>query len=79
MAHSDEYFLGYRREEQQRLQEQGQLLADEANSLFDQIGLRSGASVVEIGCGPRGCLDCAFRRNGPPIPTVMAHPRSEAA
>ena len=24
-------------------------------------------------------VGCVFRRNGPPIPTVMAHPRSEAA
>ena len=57
MTSQDQYFLGYRREEQERLQEQAVLLAEEAAWLFDRIGLRAGQSVVELGCGPRGCLD----------------------
>jgi len=35
----DEYFLGYRRAEQERLKEQALQLADESRWLFDQIGL----------------------------------------
>jgi trans-aconitate methyltransferase len=53
----DQYFLGYRPAEQERLQEQAMLLAGDAAWLFDQVGLRAGQSVVELGCGPRGCLD----------------------
>jgi hypothetical protein len=38
----DQYFLGYRRAEQERLQQQAMLLADEAAWLFDRVGLRPG-------------------------------------
>ncbi len=65
MTASDEYFLGYRPAEQERLQQQAMLLADEAARLFDRIGLRAGQSVVELGCGPRGCLDLLAERVGP--------------
>jgi ubiquinone/menaquinone biosynthesis C-methylase UbiE len=57
MVQSDQYFLGYSSAEQQRLQRQAQELAGEATWLFDQIGLSPGSRVVEIGCGPQGCLD----------------------
>src|ERR1700722_4889706 len=53
----DEYFLGYRRAEQERLQAQARQLGDEARWLFDQIGVPEGSKVVEIGCGPSGCLE----------------------
>ena len=43
MAEVDQYFLGYRRAEQERLQRQALELAPEAQWLFDQIGVRSGA------------------------------------
>jgi SAM-dependent methyltransferase len=65
MAHADEYFLGYRQVEQARLQRQAEELADEARWLLDRIGIRPGARVVEIGCGPRGCLDLLSERVGP--------------
>jgi ubiquinone/menaquinone biosynthesis C-methylase UbiE len=61
----DQYFLGYRPQEQERLQEQALLLADDAAWLFDRLGLRAGQSVVELGCGPRGCLDLLAERVGP--------------
>jgi len=61
----DEYFLGYRHAEQERLQRQAQELEPEARWLLDQIGLPAGARVVEIGCGPRGCLDLLAERVGP--------------
>ena len=57
MAEVDQYFLGYRQAEQERLQRQALELAPEAQWLFDQIGVQSGARVVEIGCGPQGCLE----------------------
>lgn len=65
MAEPKEYLLGYRREEQERLQQQAERLAHEAAWLFDQLDLPSGAHVLEIGCGPRGCLDLLSERVGP--------------
>ena len=65
MAQRDEYLLGYRRAEQERLQEQARQLADESSWLFDQFAIASGARVVEIGCGPHGCLDLLAQRVGP--------------
>ena len=65
MAERDEYFLGYRRAEQERLQKQAEQLGHEAEWLFDQIGIAAGSRVLEIGCGPRGCLDLLAARVGP--------------
>src|SRR5258706_12097985 len=65
MTGRDEYFLGYREAEQQRLREQARQLGDESAWLFDELALASGASVVELGCGPQGCLDLLARRVGP--------------
>jgi len=64
MPEADEYFLGYRHAEQERLQRQAQELEQEARWLLDQIGLVAGARAVEIGCGPRGCLDLIAERVG---------------
>ena len=50
MAEVDQYFLGYRRAEQERLQRQALELAPEAQWLFDQIG------VKERGAGRRNRL-----------------------
>jgi hypothetical protein len=61
----DNYLLGHRTAEQDRLQQQAEFLVDEANALFDQIGIAPGDRVVEIGCGPRGCLDLLAERVGP--------------
>jgi SAM-dependent methyltransferase len=66
MAQTDPYFLGHRNAEQERLQIQGRELASEANWLFDQLDLPPvGARVIELGCGPRGCLDLLAERVGP--------------
>lgn len=62
MPEPDEYFLGYRHAEQERLQRQAQELDQEARWLLDQIDLPAGARAVEIGCGPRGCLDLLAER-----------------
>ena len=64
MPKADEYFMGYRHAEQERLQRQAQELEQESRWLLDQIGLPVGARVVEIGCGPRGCLDLLAERVG---------------
>ena len=65
MADLDQYVLGYRQSEQERLQQQAQQLAHESSWLFDQIGVARGANVVEIGCGPHGCLELLSERVGP--------------
>ncbi len=64
MSESDPYLLGYRKAEQERLERQSQELAHESDWLFDQVGLREGWRVVEIGCGPRGCLASLSERVG---------------
>ena len=64
MSEPDPYLLGYRQAEQDRLERQADELAAEAEWLFDQIGVRTGWRVVEIGCGPRGCLGLLSRRVG---------------
>jgi len=65
MTEPDQYVLGYRQAEQERLQQQAQQLAHESSWLFDQIRVPPGARVVEIGCGPHGCLDLLAERVGP--------------
>jgi SAM-dependent methyltransferase len=60
----DPYFLGYRCEERERLERQANELAHESAWLFDAIGVRPGSSAVEIGCGPRGCLELLAERVG---------------
>jgi SAM-dependent methyltransferase len=64
MASGDHYVLGYRQAEQQRLQRQAEELGHESARLFDEIGIPEGARVLEIGCGPRGCLDLLSARVG---------------
>src|SRR5436190_22963321 len=65
MTEPDQYVLGYRQAEQQRLQQQARELAQESSALFDRIGVPSGARVLEIGCGPHGCLELLSGRGGP--------------
>ena len=65
MSAPDQYVLGYRQAEQERLQQQAKQLAHESSWLFDQVGLAAGAQVVEIGCGPSGCLELLSERVGP--------------
>lgn len=65
MVERDQYVLGYRHEEQERLQLQAEQLAHESSWLFDQIGVARNARVVEIGCGPHGCLELLSELVGP--------------
>lgn len=75
MNEPDPYLLGYRQAEQERLERQADELAPESEWLFDQIGVRAGWRVVEIGCGPRGCLGLLSKRVGS-IGRVVAVERS---
>jgi ubiquinone/menaquinone biosynthesis C-methylase UbiE len=61
----DQYFLGQGSAEHQRLRQQAQELEGESSWLFDQIGISPGSRVVEIGCGPQGCLELLATRVGP--------------
>ncbi|GAB3058597.1 methyltransferase domain-containing protein [Micromonospora schwarzwaldensis] len=65
MIREDQYFLGYRSAEHERLQAQAEDFHSEAAWLFDQVGPLDGKNVVELGVGPRGCLDELARRVGP--------------
>lgn len=65
MAAPDQYFLGYREDEQNRLQRQAAELAPDSEWLFRRIGVVAGWSVVEIGCGPLGCLELLAEVVGP--------------
>ena len=62
MTQRDPYFLGQSDDEQERLKKQAEVLAQDASELFDLIGIAPGWRVVELGCGPRGCLDLLSRR-----------------
>ena len=60
----DKYFLGHSSTEQRRLQQQAAELAADSIWLFDQLRLSPGCRVVEIGCGPQGCLQILAERVG---------------
>jgi SAM-dependent methyltransferase len=64
MSEMDQYVLGYGEAEQRRLQRQAEQLAPDSRWLFDQLEPLDGARVLEIGCGPSGCLDQLSRRVG---------------
>jgi len=78
VAERDPYFLGHSVVEQQRLQQQARDLAEESRRFFDQIPIPTGAHVVEIGCGPQGCLGLLADRVGP-TGTVVGVEMSEDA
>jgi SAM-dependent methyltransferase len=60
----DPYLLGYRQAEQERLERQSHELAHDSEWLFDRIGVGEGWRVIEMGCGPRGCLGSLSKRVG---------------
>jgi len=78
VADGDPYFLGHSVVEQRRLQQQARDLADESRQFFDQITIATGAHVIEIGCGPQGCLGLLADRVGP-TGTVVGVEMSEHA
>lgn len=76
MTEPDQYLLGYSEAEQDRLERQALELAEDSASLYRQVGLAPGQSVVEIGCGPRGCIDMRADAVGP-IGSVIGVESSE--
>lgn len=64
MSIPDPYLLGYAQTEQERLERQANELAQESAALFDRIGIKPGWRVIEVGCGPRGCLGLLSERVG---------------
>jgi ubiquinone/menaquinone biosynthesis C-methylase UbiE len=61
----NEYLLGHSANEEERLRRLPQALAADSNRLLDQLGIRSGDRVLDIGCGPQGILDLLSERVGP--------------
>jgi SAM-dependent methyltransferase len=57
--------LGSAEAERARLVAQCELHRREAESLFDGIGVGSGWSALDVGCGPLGVLDILAGRVGP--------------
>jgi SAM-dependent methyltransferase len=78
MSQNDQYLLGYRQAEQERLERQASELAGDSTWLFEQIGLSPGQSVVEVGCGPWGCL-ALLAEAVAPTGTVIGVERSDEA
>lgn len=56
------YALGSSEGESARLQRQSDELAPESTTLLDRVGLRHGASVIDVGCGPRGVIELLAER-----------------
>src|SRR5262245_53949475 len=65
MIESQEYVLGQSERAARRLEIQDASFADVSEQLLDDIGLRPGDRVVELGCGPGGLSRRILRRLGP--------------
>jgi ubiquinone/menaquinone biosynthesis C-methylase UbiE len=74
----DQYFLGHSSAEQHRLRQQARELATDSSHMFDQLPLLPGARVLEIGCGPQGCLQMLSDRVGPTGSVVGVEMSEEA-
>ena len=59
------YPLGSSAGESARLQRQADELAPDSAALLARVGLRSGQSAIDLGCGPRGILDLLTERVSP--------------
>jgi ubiquinone/menaquinone biosynthesis C-methylase UbiE len=75
MPQTEEYLLGHRSAEQDRLRRQAEELADETRWLLDQFTLPPSARAIDVGCGPQGILDLLSERVGP-TGTVVGLERS---
>ena len=59
------YPLGSSAGESARLQRQADELAPDSTALLARVGLQSGQSAIDLGCGPRGILDLLAERVSP--------------
>ena len=64
-AQTDDYLLGNRHEEEQRLRRFPREIVSESRSFLERAGLRPGHHAVDFGCGPRGVLDILSEKAGP--------------
>jgi SAM-dependent methyltransferase len=62
---SGRYILGDSPAEIQHLVHQAEVYSEEANGLFDLIGIAPGRSAIDIGCGVMGVLHLLADRVGP--------------
>jgi SAM-dependent methyltransferase len=62
---TDSYLLGHSAAEVDHLVAQAEVYAPEAEELLDIIGLASGASAIDVGCGVLGILHLLTARVGP--------------
>jgi SAM-dependent methyltransferase len=62
---TDSYLLGHEAAEVEHLVAQAEVYAPEAEQLLDIIGLASGASAIDVGCGVLGILHLLPARVGP--------------
>jgi SAM-dependent methyltransferase len=60
----DIYLLGRGDTEVERLKRQIEMLASDSSALLDRIGIATGESVVDLGCGPGGVLHLLAERVG---------------
>lgn len=60
----NEYLLGHRANEEERLRRLPRELAADSSRLLGQLGIRPGDQAVDIGCGPQGILDLLSERVG---------------
>jgi len=64
MSASQQYLLGDSPAEIRHLVEQAEVYAHEANELFDVIGVKTGVSAIDVGCGVMGVLHLLAERVG---------------
>jgi SAM-dependent methyltransferase len=72
---SNEYVHGTSLAERERLIAQAGVLAPEARTLLDQLGIEPGWRVIDVGCGPIGVLDLLAERVGPAGAVVGLEPQ----
>jgi SAM-dependent methyltransferase len=63
--HADGYSLGHAPEEYERLRAQARVWEQATGRLLDQVGLGSGASCLDAGCGPGEVMRMMAERVGP--------------
>jgi SAM-dependent methyltransferase len=61
----DRYLLGDSSAEVEHLVRQAEVYAEEAGQLLDRVGVGTGATVIDVGCGALGIVDLLCARVGP--------------
>ena len=65
MSQSGQYLLGDSPAEVQHLVNQAEVYSEEADQLFDAVGIQPGSSAIDVGCGVMGVLHLLCARVGP--------------